>query len=573
MNNIEYFRDGVADVDTLKFAKQLQTTDLKSQLSNASMFYGKECTEQGVFSPKTAGLGNYWITYKTLVNNEVVYKAKIVKVYEGTGKILSIASNYEELTYELNLESTITLILSNVGTEELLINSVTLPNFLTGTVTDNTTIAAGESLEVTLTFTPTEEKLYTGTIEVNSDKDHGDSSYLINIDVQPKLSKVITASLKFTETEFYVNNNYSGALEIENTGQDNVDISAITVPDFLIITPFSGSLAPNETKIINVTFNPTDIKNYTGKIIVNCNADEGNYEIDVNLNSTVKINTDVELLLPAEIDFGELELNEELTKNIDIKNVGENNLNITGITYPQGFTGLNYSGVIYPDSKYVISVTFSPTSATSYDNKLIISSNKTIGNNEVLLKGIGVQAPYLEVDIDEKVLEYNELSFSANLQSNSSWLIDNKVEWLTITEPSIGKGSNNYTVKFSVQENTYRLPRTTKIIFYTEDIEIVRYLEVTQNNKTDVSISEIDNSGKFKFYPIPAKDFIYFKNEQLELIDFINIYTKNGKLIKNIKNVKDKLIKIDVKELINDMYFVKIKHKGKIYSTKIIIKR
>ena len=70
-------------------------------------------------------------------------------------------------------------IISNSGTKQLNITNITVP---TGYSVNwkNGIILAGDSQNVTVTFTPTEEKVYSGTLSVISDADNGENTIILS---------------------------------------------------------------------------------------------------------------------------------------------------------------------------------------------------------------------------------------------------------------------------------------------------------------------------------------------------------------------------------------------------------
>ena len=74
-----------------------------------------------------------------------------------------------------------------------------------------------------------------------------------------------------------------------------------------------------------------------------------------------------------------------------IYNTGNSTLTVSGISYPSGFSG-NWSGTIAAAVRRGVTVTFSPTSATSYGGTVTVNSDETnSGGNTINASGTGVR--------------------------------------------------------------------------------------------------------------------------------------------------------------------------------------
>jgi len=92
--------------------------------------------------------------------------------------------------------------------------------------------------------------------------------------------------------------------------------------------------------------------------------------------------------LSGNLTFGSVALNGNATQTLTITNKGFGKLNVSGITYPSGFTGA-WSGQIAPGGSQNVVVKFSPTQLKTYNGTITISSDATSGNNTIILNGTG----------------------------------------------------------------------------------------------------------------------------------------------------------------------------------------
>ncbi|HEY5692604.1 MAG TPA: T9SS type A sorting domain-containing protein [Cyclobacteriaceae bacterium] len=118
---------------------------------------------------------------------------------------------------------------------------------------------------------------------------------------------------------------------------------------------------------------------------------------------TVKVLTR-EISLSGTLDFGEVIVGEEKKISFIIQNVGTSpdNLLVTGITYPPGFSG----SAQVNSSNISVLVTFKPTTASVINDEIMVTSNATAGDNMILVTGEGILITSLEDRSDSRVKIY-----------------------------------------------------------------------------------------------------------------------------------------------------------------------
>ena len=96
--------------------------------------------------------------------------------------------------------------------------------------------------------------------------------------------------------------------------------------------------------------------------------------------------------LSGTLAFGDLTDGQTATSTLVITNTGSAQLDVTGITYPTGFSG-SWSGAIPSNSSQDVTVTFAPTTAKSYGGNISVSSDATAGTAQIAVSGTGLPAP------------------------------------------------------------------------------------------------------------------------------------------------------------------------------------
>jgi len=77
---------------------------------------------------------------------------------------------------------------------------------------------------------------------------------------------------------------------------------------------------------------------------------------------------------------------------LTINNTGNATLTVSSISYPSGFSGA-WSGTIAAGGSQPVTVTFSPTSATTYGGTVTVNSDATSGGNTITASGTGLPKP------------------------------------------------------------------------------------------------------------------------------------------------------------------------------------
>ncbi|MGE4490024.1 MAG: choice-of-anchor D domain-containing protein, partial [Kiritimatiellales bacterium] len=98
--------------------------------------------------------------------------------------------------------------------------------------------------------------------------------------------------------------------------------------------------------------------------------------------------------LSGDLDFPQTQvgLSVSVPGALKISNTGNSSLNITGISYPSGFSGENWKGTILDGGEKNITVTFSPAAARDYNGTITVNSdNRTGGENTITCTGLGLK--------------------------------------------------------------------------------------------------------------------------------------------------------------------------------------
>jgi hypothetical protein len=166
-----------------------------------------------------------------------------------------------------------TVTVSNSGSTAAAVSSVTITGDFSQTNTCGTSIPAGGSCTVTVTFSPTAAGTRSGTLTVNTDASGAVSVALNGTGTAPGPAlNASPASLAFAST-VVGSTTASQSTTLSNSGTTAATINAITASgDFAQTNNCGTSLAVGASCTINVTFTPTAAGARTGSVTVTSNA-------------------------------------------------------------------------------------------------------------------------------------------------------------------------------------------------------------------------------------------------------------------------------------------------------------
>jgi hypothetical protein len=97
---------------------------------------------------------------------------------------------------------------------------------------------------------------------------------------------------------------------------------------------------------------------------------------------------------PVDLDFGTQDVGNDNTRSFTITNSGGVDMHVTKVRFSgdEVFSG-NFSGVVPANSSRNFDVTFSPTSAKTFNGVMLVDSTATQGTASVAIKGTGRQVP------------------------------------------------------------------------------------------------------------------------------------------------------------------------------------
>jgi len=296
--------------------------------------------------------------------------------------IVPLSIDFGDIVIENSSSKTITI--KNNGDGPLDIDNITISNTTDFDMTNDcpTTLGPNELCTVTVTFNPLSEGSKDATLTIlsnDSDESSVDVSLSGNgIILKPDIEITFGGNLVFIDVTIGASS--SQPIIVKNTGTADLHISNISISgaaEFTQTNNCVGTLAPDTTCTINVSFTPTGTDPvYATFSIESDDPDESILTGNISGNGVPPPVPDIEVSNNL-IDFGPIMVGSSTSKIITISNTGNADLNISSsITGSPDFTmKLTCTGTLQPDHHCPISIVFTPSSTGERTATLTIQSN------------------------------------------------------------------------------------------------------------------------------------------------------------------------------------------------------
>jgi len=217
-----------AGTATLNVSSITLPAGFSTTFTTASIAVGKTTNALIKFSPTAAKSYSGTVT----VNSSATTGTKTLPVSgTGVGQTIALGGNLNFGAVLVNSNAQRTLTITNTGTTNLTVTSITYPARFSGSFSG--VLAPGTFTNVTVTFSPNAVTNYSGTVTVNSDKLGGTNTISVSgSGSAPRIA--LSGNLNFGSV--LVGSNAQKTLVISNAGSATLHVTNITYP-----TGFSGS--------------------------------------------------------------------------------------------------------------------------------------------------------------------------------------------------------------------------------------------------------------------------------------------------------------------------------------------
>jgi hypothetical protein len=289
--------------------------------------------------------------------------------------------------------------LTNNTTAAITINSMTVTGAagdFTQANTCGTSIAAGGTCTITVTFNPTAVGTRTAQISISESADSVPLGIsLTGTGIQPQVSFSPTTVPVFPATTVGTTS-AAQTVTLTNSGTSQLAISAIsTTGNFsqtstCVSSGGSGTLQPGAQCAIQVKFSPTAAGSLTGTLVIAHNAPGS--PLTIGLSGTALPGTPAVGVSATSLAFGSVYTGSSSTLSVTLTSTGTAAVAITGVSVSgTGFSLASNacSSSLPPSAQCLIQVAFSPATVASFTGTLVISHNAAGSPLSIPLTGTG----------------------------------------------------------------------------------------------------------------------------------------------------------------------------------------
>jgi hypothetical protein len=295
-------------------------------------------------------------------------------------------------------KGTSNLVITNTGTTSLTISLLTLTgsDFTISGITTPATIAAGQSAQIGVTFTPGASGSATGSLSITSSDSVNPT---VTVPLSGTGSAAATGQLSANPANLSFGTIGTGTTSskqvvVTNTGNAAVSISKIsTTASGVTLTGMSApsTLNPSQSVTLSAVFSPSASGSTSGAITIVSNA--GNSPLSIPVTGTAA--APGLSISPASFNFGSIVDGQTKSQAITITNTGTAALTIADLAVSGAafsVSGLATPATVAAGGTATFNVLFAPTTAGSQSGTVSISSNAPNSPNVLALSGGGTAA-------------------------------------------------------------------------------------------------------------------------------------------------------------------------------------
>ncbi|MFC2085179.1 choice-of-anchor D domain-containing protein, partial [Bacteroidota bacterium] len=336
--------------------------------------------------------------------------------------IISLSSysiNFGEVQIDNASDQTITV--TNNGEADLNVTNITSNEGAFEVSSTIFTLSPGTNKQLTITFTPTEQRQYSGqiTIESNASNSSGGNTF-INVEGEgvpdpTALISVSANSINFGDVT--INQEVNQQLTVTNTGEADLNVTNITSSDEAFqVSTTSFTLSPDGSKQVTITFRPTEERTYDEQIVIQSNASNTfNGQTSITVNGVGVPNPTATITLSSNtINFGDVTIDQEAQHVLTVENTGSADLIVTDILSDESEFSVDIiSFTLSPQAMKQVTITFIPTEEKSYNGQILIESNAANasgGYTSVTVNGNGVPNPTATITISSNSINFGDVT-------------------------------------------------------------------------------------------------------------------------------------------------------------------
>ena len=370
----------------------------ESNNCGSSVAAGASCTLTVTFTPTAQGTRTAAIS---IVDNAAGSPQTVP--LSGTGTVVLLSLSPASLTFSGQPVSTTSapqiVTLSNTGSATLSVTSITLTGANAGDFAESnncgSSVAAGASCTLTVTFTPTAEGTRTAAISIADNAAGSPQTVPLSGTGTVVLLSLSPSSLTFAG-QLVSTTSAPQIVTLSNTGNATLSLTSITLTganagDFAESNNCGSSVAAGASCTLTVTFTPTAEGTRTAAISIADNAAGSPQTVPLSGTGTVVLLS----LSPSSLTFaGQLVSTTSAPQIVTLSNTGSATLSVTSITLTGANAGdfaesNNCGSSVAAGANCTLTVTFTPTAEGTRTAAISIADNAAGSPQTVPLSGTG----------------------------------------------------------------------------------------------------------------------------------------------------------------------------------------
>ena len=358
----------------------------------------------------------------------------------GTGTTsasLSVPASVDfgDVTVGSSGSKTVTLVAN--GSAAVTINSIAVAggSFSGPPMTLPQVLQPNQQMALKVKFSPAAEGDATGSITVSSNSTTNASAKIPMhgkgiATTAPSLSASAT-SLSFGQVA--VGSESAKSLTVTSTGTAPATISGGSVTGAGYTATYAGvpisnlsaplTLQPGQRVTFDVVFDPSKAGASNGQLSL---ATDTGSPVNVSLSGKGTNNTSPALTLSdSSLNFGDVQMGSAAVEQLTLTSSGTapvtissaaiagQNFQITSVQYPSGTTG--WPATLNPGQQVVLSITFSPDAAASFNGNLALTSDASGGAANVPLSGTGDAVPAADLTLSTTSINFGQVQIGSKV--------------------------------------------------------------------------------------------------------------------------------------------------------------
>ncbi|MBW1696426.1 MAG: choice-of-anchor D domain-containing protein [Deltaproteobacteria bacterium] len=316
-------------------------------------------------------------------------------IVRGTAQITATPQNLSFGFVKVGSSSLSKLTLANQGNELLHITSVTTTNSEFLYAIPSMAIAAGRSIEMSVSFAPSDTGGKAAQLIVNSD---AANSPELRVSLSGTGISVLPSSIKVDPEEIDFGNVFLDSLAerdltIDNTGTDSLIVTAFRISGPGFSTTFGEGIIipPQGSKTYKIRFLGTNVGEKAGSLTI-YNSDPQSIELNVPLKAVAIYAPPQEIRLePSLLEFGQVDIGSSSQQGFWVINPTTVPLEVQSVSSSNtSFSVETEALTVSAGDSSLIDVTFAPTAEGAVEGAITLNTNVSGGKQvSVDVSGLG----------------------------------------------------------------------------------------------------------------------------------------------------------------------------------------